>query len=334
VLRVIEFRDVDLTDEPELREWYDVWAAAQAGRPREFVTPWPIARESMPRQHPGFSVILFTAHEEGIPVGGGLLNVPLQDNLSVVFGEVAAHPGHRRRGVGTAVLAELERRVGALGRSRPIIEVFTPADGVSAGQAFAEARGYTVANREGMKSIDLVASEPGWAALEADVSAAIGDHRVEVFRDELPEEHLEGFLAMLGRFMSEVPQGDLDLEDADWTPDRFRAAEQRRHDIGLAMITAVAFAPDGQIVGSNDVRVSRHDPRVGYIGITLVLPGHRGHRLGLATKLATHRDLRGSFPECRSVVTSNADVNEHMNAINHALGYRQRETLLEYHRSL
>lgn len=35
-----------------------------------------------------------------------------------------------------------------------------------------------------------------------------------------------------------------------------------------------------------------------------------------------------------AVVTSNADVNTHMNAINDALGYRQLETLLEYHRTL
>jgi hypothetical protein len=66
----------------------------------------------------------------------------------------------------------------------------------------------------------------------------------------------------------------------------------------------------------------------------MVLPGHRGHRLGLAVKLAGHRALRAEVPDCQAVVTSNADVNQRMNAINEALGYRQLETLLEYHRTL
>ena len=55
---------------------------------------------------------------------------------------------------------------------------------------------------------------------------------------------------------------------------------------------------------------------------------------GSAVKLASHRALRAEVPECELVVTSNADVNAHMNAINESLGYRQLETLLEYHRTL
>lgn len=331
---MIEFRDVDMHVETQLHEWYDVWAAAQAGRPQEFVTPWAVARESMPRQHPDFAVTLFTAYDDDVPVGGGLLNLPIKDNPTVAFVEVATHPDHRRRGIGTAVLGEVERRVRALGRQRPVVEVFTPPGGTSAGQAFATARGYTVASTEAMKAVDLVASGPGWAALDAEVEAALDGYRVEVFHDELPDQHLAGYLELVGRFMSEVPQGELDLEDGEWTPERFRAAEQRRAETGMSVATALAFAPDGTVAGSNDVRVSSHDPRVGYIGITLVLPGHRGHRLGLATKLATHRVIRADHPGCRFVVTSNADVNGHMTAINDALGYRTLETLLECHRTL
>jgi hypothetical protein len=79
---------------------------------------------------------------------------------------------------------------------------------------------------------------------------------------------------MLGRFMSLVPQGDLDLEDGDWTVERYRA-----------------------------------------------------------TKLATHGALRAAFPDCRLVVTSNSDVDDHMNAINEAMG-RVLESLVEYRRRL
>jgi hypothetical protein len=68
--------------------------------------------------------------------------------------------------------------------------------------------------------------------------------------------------------------------------------------------------------------------------MTMVLPDARGHRVGLAMKLATHRALRASYPACTAVVTSNADVNDHMNAVNEALGYRVVERLPEYQKWL
>jgi hypothetical protein len=66
----------------------------------------------------------------------------------------------------------------------------------------------------------------------------------------------------------------------------------------------------------------------------MVMPEARGHRLGLAMKLATHRALRAAYPGCAAVATSNADVNDHMNAVNEALGYRVLEQLLEYQKHL
>jgi GNAT superfamily N-acetyltransferase len=331
---VIEISDVDLDDEARLRQWYDAYAAAQAGRPTGMVESWEVARVALPRRHPDFQVDLFVAEDADRVVGAGMVNLPLHDNLTVAYAEVGAHPDHRRRGVGAAVLAEVERRAAAGGRERVLTEVFTPPGGTSPGVPFAEAHGYTVANREGMKALVLAEAEPLWAAHEAQVAEALGGHRILVWRDVVPDEHVQQVCAMLGQFMSLIPQGDLDLEDGDWTVERYRAAEQRRLAIGTAVFLAVAAAPDGSLVAASEVRLNTHDPRVAHISITMVLPGHRGHRLGIATKLATHRALVAAFPECGLVVTSNSDVNHHMNAINQALGYRVLESLVEYHRRL
>jgi len=331
---VIEFRDVDMGVEPHLHEWYDVWAAAQAGRPQELVTPWAVARESMPRRHPDFEVTLFTAYDDRVPVGAGLLNVPVKDNPTVVFVEVATHPGHRRRGIGTAVLDEVERRVRALGRQRPVVEVYAPAGGRSPGQEFAEARGYAVANREAMKAVRLADSEPTWPALDQLVAPHLGAHRIVTWRDRCPDALVEGFGSALSRTMSLVPQGELDLDDSEFTVERLRAIEERRVAIGLATIESAAVTAGGVVVGLTGLRVHLADPRVAHVSVTMVLPGHRGHRLGLALKLASHRALRVEEPACELVATSNADVNAHMNAINDALGYRSLETLLECHRTL
>jgi GNAT superfamily N-acetyltransferase len=331
---VIEIRDVDLDDEPQLKGWYDAWSAAQAARPAGMIESWENARVAMPRRHPGFRVDLFTAAEGEQLVGAGMLNLPLHDNVTVAYAEISAHPDHRRRGVGAAVLAEVERRAVAAGRERVLTEVFTPPGGTAPGVAFAETHGYIVANREGMKALEVTASEPLWASLEEQVAVALGDYRILVWRDVVPDGYVEQMCVLLGQFMSLVPQGDLDLEDGEWTVERFRAAERRRIEIGAALFLAVAVAPDGSLVAANELRLNTHDSRVAHISITMVLPDHRGHRLGLATKLATHRALRAAFPECGLVVTSNADMNDHMNAINDALGYRVLESLVEYHRRL
>jgi GNAT superfamily N-acetyltransferase len=247
------------------------------------------------------------------------------------------HADHRRRGVGTALLAELERRTRAAGRERLLTEVFVPAGGedVTTGdQAFAETRGYAVANREGTKAVRLDEAESLWPALEAEVECALGDYRIVTWRDTCPDEYVESFGHALSRVMSLIPQGDLDLEDREWTVERVRHAEKHRLQVGLATVESVAVAPDGRVVGLTGVRANLGDPRVGRIGVTMVLPEHRGHRLGLATKLASHRALREQVPDCHLVVTSNSEVNTHMNAINEAMGYEQLETLVEYHRRI
>ena len=50
--------------------------------------------------------------------------------------------------------------------------------------------------------------------------------------------------------------------------------------IGLATFESAAVTPDGAVAGLTGVRANLHDPRVAHIGVTMVLPGHRGHRLG------------------------------------------------------
>lgn len=133
----------------------------------------------------------------------------------------------------------------------------------------------------------------------------------------------------MSTFFAQIPLGDLDLRDSEWTPERVRDYEQRCREIGERSLIALALAPDGTVVGMSDVNVSEADPRYAWIGVTVVDAQHRGHRLGLALKLANHRLLWSLFPACEHVATSNADANEHMNRVNHDVGYRPAETCHE-----
>jgi len=130
-----------------------------------------------------------------------------------------------------------------------------------------------------------------------------------------------------------VPTGELAIEDGEWTPERYLDNERRTAELSRRLVAA-AIAPDGSLVGYTDVSVSRAKTTQASVGITFVLPGHRGHSLGLAIKLASHRALVVALPECEIVRTSNAAVNDHMNAVNEAMGYRQVEDILEVQKQL
>ena len=70
--------------------------------------------------------------------------------------------------------------------------------------------------------------------------------------------------------------------------------------IGRHILTALAIAPDGSVAGAADVRINEADPTHGQIGITLVDPAHRGHRLGMALKIATHDLALATYPGARA----------------------------------
>jgi hypothetical protein len=113
-----------------------------------------------------------------------------------------------------------------------------------------------------------------------------------------------------------------------------RGKEERFRRAGRHEVCTVAVAPDGAVVALTEVMVSDHEPDRGMQGGTLVLPGHRGHRLGLALKVANQTLLRDRFPAVRGVHTWNADINEHMNAINERLGFTTVERLVEVQREV
>ena len=67
--------------------------------------------------------------------------------------------------------------------------------------------------------------------------------------------------------------------------------------------------------------VDPEDPGWGYQLMTAVIRAYRGHRLGLLLKLAMMELLATTEPRLERLETMNAASNEHMIAVNDALGY-------------
>ena len=327
----LEVREVDVDDEAQLHAW---WQASHdgetAGRPYDLYPTWELARVAYPDRHPDWDFVLVSGHDGDRVVGAGLVNMPLADNLNHAYLEVYVPEAERGRGVGTALLAAIEKA--ALSRMRNVLvaEAVTPPGGTSAGESFATAHGYALANREALKVIDLQEASDGWAALDERVAERIGGYRIVEWGGITPEEHIEEVCGALNRFISMIPTGDLEMDDLDYTPERLRRNEARGVDLGSTRFVGAALAPDGSLAGYTDLFVEEASRSRGRIGITMVLPEHRGRSLGLAVKLATHRSLVAQVPECRIVATGNADVNVHMNAVNELMGYRLVEQVLEF----
>jgi hypothetical protein len=65
-----------------------------------------------------------------------------------------------------------------------------------------------------------------------------------------------------------------------------------------------------------------------------VVRAHRGHRLGLLLKIGMLRWLAAEEPQLRVVDTDNAGSNNHMIAVNDAIGYKVIGSKLEYQLTL
>jgi GNAT superfamily N-acetyltransferase len=331
--RVVDIEQINPRNQAALRAWWEVGHAATAERPGK---PWPLWEQSrvvLPADNPERGITLLGAIDGRELVGAGLLTRTLKENLHSAMAFAWTRPDRRREGIGRRVAAELEVVAAGDGRTTIQGEAYLPPGGSGVAEQFAAAMGYAVASRESIKELALADFVDRRDAIAAEADAA-RDYRILTFDTVCPEEHLESFGRLLGMLMSEVPLGELELEDSEWSAERIRAAEQREVDIGRHLLTAMAITPDGTVAGVSDVRIDDTDREHGQVGITIVDPAHRGHRLGLALKLATHDLAVATYPSLASVDTSNAEVNSWMNAVNEALGYRTIETLLELHKKL
>ena len=187
---------------------------------------------------------------------------------------------------------------------------------------------------DGIKIVDLVETEPSWDAVEAEVRPRLDGYTLVAWRDRVPGEHLDGYCRLGEAFNDEAPSGELELEAEVWDEDRVRRMEEQGERIGRRVFAVGALAADGTLVGLTEAIVNDHVPTRGFQSGTLVLPEHRGHALGLAMKVANHRALRAAYPQCRILMTGNADVNAAMNAVNERLGYREVERCVELQKEL
>lgn len=261
-------------------------------------------------------VLVATAAGEIVGFAVAYLHVTTPDRA---FANVVVDPASRCRGVGHLLAEAVVDRVAASGRRLVDAEVALPAGaGIEHPFCrFAVAHGFRTGEVVVTRALSLPVTRLD--ALASAAAAHHGDYRIVTGVDDLPDALMSGFVALMNRVALEAPSGDLDVVDAGWDVEGYRRRLALDVEGGRHRLLAVALAPEGTVVAATAMLASSSDSFEQYG--TIVDPAHRGHRLGLAVKVANLESAQRLFPGRTRVVSSNAETNEHMIAINERLGF-------------
>ncbi|MET7392350.1 GNAT family N-acetyltransferase [Dactylosporangium sp. NPDC005572] len=270
---------------------------------------------------PGMARHTFLGRRDGGPVGTAMVDLPLWDNLDKAMIDVSVVPAARRRGVGRALYAHAaafardQGRRSALGFSTFHVEGFAHALGL-------ESKLTDVRRRLDLSTVDDALLD----RLHAEGLARAAGYSVVRWGNRTPDELLEDAAALDSSFIDEAPMGELDYEPEQIDADRLRQKDEVRSQHGKHTYnTGVLHDASGRLVAWSGIRMQKTVDWHAWQQITLVHPQHRGHRLGVVSKIENLRFLREAVPTVRVIDTFNAEVNAHMIAINEAMGFQVRE---------
>ena len=338
----LEIADVDPSDPTSFGPFYDVYAAAHRHGPQgEFATVWQPDEIRVSMSDPDERTFrrAWAGAVGGRVVATGWLKGSTVDNTDLAEVLICCTPAERGHGYAAELLAHVEQQARARGRERLVGEVnwlyAAGADGAGSSElAWARRQGFELALVDVQRRLALPVPAAHLDELAASAAAHHAGYELRSFAGPVPDDLVEGWAAIEATLMTEAPMGEIDREAATADVDAVRAEEAMIEKQGRVKVCAVAVSPGGDVVAYTDIAVTVHESERAYQWGTVVRPDHRGHRLGLAVKVANLRLLQASFPNVTTVVTFNADVNAPMVAVNDRLGFVPVQWLGELQKKL
>lgn len=335
---MLQLTRIDPFDRAAVDLWWYIYAAAERADRGAETTVWTRneSRYELQQRTDTVERRAYLAMLDGDVVASGRLSLPLRDNVRTAALGVHVTPDLRRRGIGTAVLHALEAAARSAGRSILTSNASWPYsagdDGTGIpGREFARRHGYTLALGDVQSRLRLPLDAELYDDLET--TAHTSGYTLRSWIGNVPKELVRDWAELDASLDTEAPGGDLDIEPTTVDVDAVRAGEallarQNRRSYGT-----VAQDATGRVVAYTQLVVSGDDGNAYQWG-TLVRREARGHRLGMAVKVANLRMLQQHASAVRSVHTYNAGVNTPMRAINQALGFAPSEHLAEFQKRL
>src|SRR3954454_12336448 len=268
---------------------------------------------------------------DGRPVGLGELLTPELDNTHLAWATVIVHPEQRRRGYGSALFERLTEEARAAGRTSIGTDGWDLERVCSFAAKFGlEPKCCGIQRRHYLGELDP--SRLG--ALYDEAAEAASDYELARIPGRTPPELVEAMVE-LAAVINDAPTDALDIEDEVFTPERLAGYEDATLARGNRLYRLVArHRESGALAGHTVVAVETRRPELAGQHDTAVARAHRGHRLGLLLKTGMLLWLAEAEPQVETVDTFNAESNDHMIAVNEALGYRVMGREVEFQGSL
>jgi GNAT superfamily N-acetyltransferase len=253
------------------------------------------------------------ATDQGSALGWYRLELSARENVDQARLNIVVHPAGRRRGLGRALLQHAAGRAAAHGRTVLNGEA---RDG-SPGEAFARVAGA----KPGLVEVQRVLDIGKLARLRGPAERAAAGYSLVSWVGPVPEEYIEQAAAVYNG-MADAPR-DAEITHEAWDAQRVRErVNGLRPQYGMRDYAVAARHEDsGELAGLTEVSVDPADPGWGFQVFTVVRREHRGHRLGLLLKIAMMELLATTEPQLERIMTWNGQSNEHMIAVNEAMGY-------------
>ncbi|SDS95620.1 GNAT family N-acetyltransferase [Microlunatus soli] len=334
--RDLQIVRVDPFDAASYDSWYDCYAAAERADRGAHAPLWTLeeSRSELQQVSDRIDRRAFIARRGDEVVAAAKLGMSLKDNTHRAGLGVYVPAAHRRQGIGSQVLAEVERQATDAGRSTVVAESSWPyrlgPDGAGApGREFARRHGYALAIGDVMRQLPLPVREVDLDRLAAAAAERHGGYRLRSWSGPVPDEVVAGWAVLDASLETEAPTGELDLQPTTADVAAIREQEALHADQQRTSYGTVAVDHEDNVAAYTQLVVSGQDGNAYQWG-TLVRSADRGHRLGLAVKVANLRQLQTSGGAAAAVITYNADSNTHMNAVNEQLGFVPAERLGEF----
>ena len=337
----LEITEIDVHDDATFGEWYAVSAAALREGLDDLATVWSEAELAVMVREPSRSrrFHVYAGRVDGALVAVGAHVLTLLDNLQSATLEVGVAPAQRRRGYGGAMLDFLETRGLELGRPLLATNLSWPDEHGSEGagwpgREFALARGYRLTLGDVQRELVLPVDDARLGELAAEAAERHAGYTIRSWVGAVPDRLALGWETLSSSLMTEAPTGEKEIEPEDIDVANLREREAVAAKQGRTVCCTAAVTRDGEVAAYSDLAFTPHEVGKAYQWGTLVRREDRGHRLGLAVKVANLRLLQSLGLGAERLVTWNAEVNEHMIGINERLGFQPVARAGEFQRRL
>lgn len=269
--------------------------------------------------------------------------LPTRDNTHLVELELGTAPAYRGRGHARALLDRVLGMMREQARDtvmcgtvvrldpeatwalheRAVADTSVSTRGLPGpGTSFATAAGAVVVQTELRSQVRLPVDEAVLAGVEREVGHHADGYTTRSWTGCPPEDLLDDRAVLATRMSTDPPLGDMDWRPEVWDAARVRDTYADWEARGLTVVGAGAVhEATGRMVAFSEIGRDRRLPGLAYQFDTIVVPEHRGRRLGIVVKAANLRAVEAAMPDVERVQTWNALENGPMLRVNRAMGF-------------